>query len=166
MTENDLILLAEEVVEKLKKSNTTLAVAESCTGGWLSKLITDVSGASAIYKGGVCSYSNEIKIKLLGVKEETLATEGAVSSSTATQMATGVRKALNTDIGVGITGIAGPNSDNTSKPVGLIYIAVADENGVQVTQLNNSFTENIRTNNRLSALHTALNILSSIGDYK
>ncbi len=166
MTENDLIPLATGVVQKLIAENKTLSVAESCTGGWLSKLITDVSGASSIYKGGVCSYSNEVKVKLLGVSEEALNTAGAVSSIVATQMAAGVRKALNTDIGVGITGIAGPHSDNTSKPVGLIFIAVADENGVQVTQLNNTFTENVRTNNRLSALHTALNILSSTGDYK
>lgn len=166
MTENDLITLASSVVQRLIAESKTLSVAESCTGGWLSKLITDVSGASSVYKGGVCSYSNEVKVNLLGVSEEALATEGAVSSIVATQMATGVRKALNTDIGVGITGIAGPNSDNTSKPVGLIFIAVADENGVKVTQLNNTFTENVRNNNRLSALNTALNILSSTGDYK
>lgn len=166
MTENDLIPLVTAVVQKLTEKNKTLSVAESCTGGWLSKLITDVSGASSIYKGGVCSYSNEIKIKLLGVSEESLNTEGAVSRNVAVQMATGVRKALCTDIGVGITGIAGPNSDNTSKPVGLIFVAVADESGIQVTQLNNTFTENVRNNNRLSALHTALNILSSTGDYK
>ena len=166
MTENELLLIATQVIKKIKKNNFTLSVAESCTGGWLSKILTDVSGVSAVYKGGVCSYSNEVKVNLLGVSEEALATEGAVSSIVATQMATGVRKALNTDIGVGITGIAGPNSDNTSKPIGLIFIAVADENGVKVTQLNNTFTENVRNNNRLSALNTALNILSSTGDYK
>ena len=83
MTENDLILLAEEVVEKLKKSNTTLAVAESCTGGWLSKILTEISGVSAIYQGGVCSYSNNVKMKVLGVREETLKAYGAVSSQTA-----------------------------------------------------------------------------------
>ena len=108
MTEKDLILLAEEVVEKLKKSNKTLAVAESCTGGWLSKILTEISGVSQIYQGGVCSYSNNVKMKLLGVRKETLAEFGAVSSQTAKEMANGVRNALESDIGIGITGIAGP----------------------------------------------------------
>lgn len=160
MNENDLIPLAEKVVKNLTEQNKTLAVAESCTGGWLSKLITDVSGASAVYKGGVCSYSNEVKMSILGVKKETLEAEGAVSHSTAEQMAQGVRKALNTDYGIGITGIAGPKSDNTNKPVGLIFVAFAGENETKVIRLENKFTQNIRNNNRLSALETALNILS------
>lgn len=160
MNENDLIPLAEKVVKNLTEQNKTLAVAESCTGGWLSKLITDVSGASAVYKGGVCSYSNEVKMSILGVKKETLEAEGAVSRSTAEQMAQGVRKALNTDYGIGITGIAGPKSDNTNKPVGLIFVAFASENETKVIRLENKFTQNTRNSNRLSALETALNILS------
>ena len=160
MNENDLIPLAEKVVKNLTEQNKTLAVAESCTGGWLSKLITDVSGASSVYKGGVCSYSNEVKMSILGVKKETLEAEGAVSRSTAEQMAQGVRKALNTDYGIGITGIAGPKSDNTNKPVGLIFVAFASENETKVIRLENKFTQNIRNSNRLSALETALNILS------
>ena len=72
MTEFDLIKLAEKAVSNLKEKNKTLALAESCTGGWVSKLITDVSGASAIYQGGVCSYSNEVKMKVLNVRKETL----------------------------------------------------------------------------------------------
>jgi nicotinamide-nucleotide amidase len=165
MNENKLLLLAENVVKRLTMQQKTLAVAESCTGGWLSKLITDVSGASSVYKGGICSYSNEIKIKLLGVSEDTLRTDGAVSYSTAMQMAQGVRKAMDTDIGVGITGIAGPLSDNTSKPVGLIYVAVSYGDTVKVVDLHNTFTEDVRLNNRLSALETALNLLSSTGDF-
>lgn len=165
MNENKLRLLAENVVKRLTMQQKTLAVAESCTGGWLSKLITDVSGASSVYKGGICSYSNEIKIKLLGVSEDTLRTDGAVSYSTAMQMAQGVRKAMDTDIGVGITGIAGPLSDNTSKPVGLIYVAVSYGDTIKVVDLHNTFTEDVRLNNRLSALETALNLLSSTGDF-
>ena len=99
MTEIDLIKLAEKAVEKLKEKNKTLALAESCTGGWVSKIITDVSGVSTVYQGGVCSYSNEVKMNILGVKEETLATFGAVSEQVAVQMAEGVKKALN-EIGV------------------------------------------------------------------
>lgn len=162
MTELDLIKLAEKAVENLKLKNKTLALAESCTGGWVSKLITDVSGASAIYQGGVCSYSNQVKINVLGVKEETLNSFGAVSEQVAIQMAEGVKKALKSDIGIGITGIAGPLSDNTAKPVGLIYVAISDESKTLCTELRNNFTENIRLQNRLSAAETALTLLGDI----
>lgn len=162
MVELELMKLAEKAVENLKQKNKTLALAESCTGGWVSKLITDISGASAVYQGGVCSYSNEVKMKILGVKEETLASFGAVSEQVAVQMAEGVRKALNSDIGIGITGIAGPLSDNTAKPVGLIYVAIADENKTLCTELKNNFTEDIRLQNRFSASKTALNLLGEI----
>ncbi len=162
MCETKLIQKATEVINKIKSEGHTLALAESCTGGWLSKIVTDVSGASSVYKGGICSYSNEVKMKLLGVKEDTLAQHGAVSEQTARQMATGVKNALETDIGVGITGIAGPMSDNTNKPVGLIYVAVAFESSVVVKELRNTFTDDIRTNNRASAVETALNLLGDI----
>ena len=165
---NDKILAAKaaEKAELIKKNNQTLAIAESCTGGWLSKIFTDVSGISAIYKGGVCSYSNEIKMKVLGVKEETLDSFGAVSSQTAREMAEGVRKALNSHIGIGITGIAGPLSDNTEKPVGLIYISVSDGNKTLVKELKNNFTEDVRTNNRLSAMENAIDLLGDLYEEK
>ena len=164
MTEFDLIKLAERAVENLKKQNKTLALAESCTGGWVSKLITDVSGASAVYQGGVCSYSNEVKMKVLGVKEDTLNSFGAVSEQVAVQMAEGVKKALNSDVGIGITGIAGPLSDNTAKPVGLIYVCLADGNKTTCIELRNNFTENIRLQNRMSAAKTALTLLGDINE--
>ena len=162
MTEIDLIRLAEKAVSKLKEKNKTLALAESCTGGWVSKIITDVSGASAVYQGGVCSYSNEVKVNILGVKEDTLATFGAVSEQVAIQMAEGVKTALNSDIGIGITGIAGPLSDNTKKPVGLVYVALADESKTLCTELRNNFTKDIRLQNRFTAVETALNLLGDI----
>ncbi len=162
MTELDLINLAEKAVENLKLKNKTLALAESCTGGWVSKLITDVSGASAVYEGGVCSYSNQVKMNVLGVKEETLISYGAVSEQVAIQMAEGVKKALKSHIGIGITGIAGPLSDNTAKPVGLIYVAIADESKTICKELRNNFTENIRLQNRMSAAETALTLLGDI----
>ena len=162
MTEIDLIKLAEKAVKNLKLKNKTLALAESCTGGWVSKLITDVSGASAVYQGGICSYSNEVKMKVLGVKKETLDSFGAVSEQVAVQMAEGVKNALNSDVGIGITGIAGPLSDNTNKPVGLIYIATADGNKTTCTELRNRFTEKIRLQNRMSAAETALTLLGDI----
>lgn len=164
MNEKNLISLASRIVPSLIKAGTTLSVAESCTGGWLSKILTDVSGVSSIYKGGICSYANEIKIKLLGVKPETLNTYGAVSEQTAREMAQGVRLAMNTDIGIGITGIAGPASDNTQKPVGLIYVAIASSNETIVKELRNSFTDNVRINNRLSAVEAALNLLGGINE--
>ncbi len=164
MTEKQLIDKATEYITELIKSGTTLAVAESCTGGFLSKIITEVSGVSAIYKGGICSYANEIKINLLGVKPDTLSAYGAVSEQTAREMAQGIRRVMSTQIGIGITGIAGPKSDNTNKPVGLIYVAIATENKTVVKELRNTFTENIRTNNRLSAVETALNLLGGINE--
>lgn len=160
MTENELFFAAKEAVKTLENRKKTLALAESCTGGLVSKLITDVSGASAVYEGGVCSYSNSVKMKILGVKEETLRTFGAVSENTAREMSQGVRKALGTDIGVGITGIAGPLSDGTNKPVGLIYISVCSEKFEKTVELKNNFTENVREQNRLSAAKTALDLIS------
>ena len=160
MTENELFFAAKEAVKTLENRKKTLALAESCTGGLVSKLITDVSGASAFYEGGVCSYSNSVKMKILGVKEETLRTFGAVSENTAREMSQGVRKALGADIGVGITGIAGPLSDGTNKPVGLIYISVCSEKFEKTVELKNNFTENVREQNRLSAAKTALDLIS------
>ncbi len=160
MTENELFFAAKEAVKTLENHKKTLALAESCTGGLVSKLITDVSGASAVYEGGVCSYSNSVKMKILGVKEETLRTFGAVSENTAREMSQGVRKALGADIGVGITGIAGPLSDRTNKPVGLIYISVCSEKSEKTVELKNNFTENVREQNRLSAAKTALDLIS------
>ena len=160
MTENELFFAAKEAVKTLENHKKTLALAESCTGGLVTKLITDVSGASAVYEGGVCSYSNSVKMKILGVKEETLRTFGAVSENTAREMSQGVRKALGADIGVGITGIAGPLSDGTNKPVGLIYISVCSEKSEKTVELKNNFTENVREQNRLSAAKTALDLIS------
>ena len=160
MTENELFFAAKEAVKTLENHKKTLALAESCTGGLVSKLITDVSGASAVYEGGVCSYSNSVKMKILGVKEETLCTFGAVSENTAREMSQGVRKALGADIGVGITGISGPLSDGTNKPVGLIYISVCSEKSEKTVELKNNFTENVREQNRLSAAKTALDLIS------
>ena len=99
---------------------------------------------------------------ILGVKEETLLSLGAVSEQVAIQMAEGVKNALKSDVGIGITGIAGPLSDNTAKPVGLIYVAIADDSKTICTELRNNFTENIRLQNRMSAAKTALTLLGDI----
>ena len=120
-------MLAKEVGELLRSKTLTISVAESCTGGKVGDLLTNVSGSSDYFMGGVISYSNRAKAELLGVNEKSLATEGAVSDKVARQMASGVRKSLHTKIGVGITGIAGPLGGTPSKPVGLVYIAVSSE---------------------------------------
>ena len=116
----------ERMVEVLKARAISIATAESCTGGLLGKSITDVSGSSAVYPGGVISYCNRIKHQLLGVEQELLDTLGPVSAPVARQMAEGVRRVIGADYGVGVTGIAGPNSDESGKPVGLVYLAASD----------------------------------------
>ena len=116
----------EVLIQRLKDLHKTLATAESCTGGLLGKSITDISGSSAVYPGGVISYCNRIKHTLLGVEQDLLDTLGPVSEPVARQMAEGVCRVFGADYGVGITGIAGPNSDETGRPVGLVYVAVSD----------------------------------------
>lgn len=119
--------IEQRVVELLKEKNMTVATAESCTAGYISKRITDIAGASSVFGYGAVTYSNEIKHKVLGVREETLAQFGAVSEQTAREMAAGIRRVSGADIGISVTGIAGPGSDGTDKPVGLCYIALDTE---------------------------------------
>ena len=122
----------EEVVGGiLRILELTIAVAESCTGGLVLDRLTDVPGASDYVKGGIVAYSNEIKRHLLGVEAETLRTYGAVSGETARQMAEGVRKRLNADIGLSVTGIAGPSGGTALKPVGLVWIGYAASGHVE-----------------------------------
>ncbi len=120
------ITQVEVLVQRLKDLEKTVATAESCTGGLLGKSITDVSGSSAVYPGGVISYSSRIKHEILGVEQQLLDTLGPVSGSVARQMAEGVRRVIGADFGVSVTGIAGPNSDDSGKPVGLVYVAASD----------------------------------------
>lgn len=157
--------LEEKVVKTLNEKGLILATAESCTGGLIAKRITDVSGSSAVFNCGIISYSNEIKENVLGVSHKTLETYGAVSEQTVREMVKGVLRVSGADIAVSVSGIAGPNSDNTQKPVGLIYLAVSDGVKTIVKQLNNTFTENIRENNRISASDEALKlILDLVGE--
>ena len=157
--------LEEQVVKTLNEKGLVLATAESCTGGLIAKRITDVSGSSAVFNCGIVSYSNEIKEKVLGVSHKTLETYGAVSEQTVREMVKGALKISGADIAVSVSGIAGPNSDNTEKPVGLIFLAVTNGKTITVKQLNNTFTENIRENNRQSASDEALKmILDLVGE--
>jgi nicotinamide-nucleotide amidase len=113
----------------LKAKGQTLAVAESCTGGGLGQMLTDIPGSSEYFMGGVISYANRVKVKLLGVNADDLAAEGAVSEIVARQMALGVKSKLVTDWGVSITGVAGPGGGTETKPVGLVYIGIASPDG-------------------------------------
>ena len=149
----------ENLVQRLKEVGKTLATAESCTGGLLGKRITDVSGASGVYPGGVVSYSNDVKAKLLGVSEEDLRMFGAVSEPVARQMAEGVRLAICADLGVGITGIAGPKSDDTKKPVGLVYIAAS--NGEKTVCVECHFDGN-RSEIRMHSADEAANLVMKL----
>ena len=116
--------LAFDVIAHLQ--GKTLATAESCTGGGIGEALTAVPGASDVFKGGIVSYCNEIKEKLLNVPAEMLEEYGAVSAPVAQAMALGARKALETDIAVSVTGLAGPSGDDYGNPVGTVYIGYAD----------------------------------------
>ncbi len=122
--------LGEVVAALLTSKRKTIAVAESCTGGALSNVLTDVPGSSSYFLEGIIAYSNEAKIRLLGVSREMIREFGAVSYQVAEKMAEGVRKLSTADIGIAITGIAGPEGGTTEKPVGLIYLGLADASGV------------------------------------
>lgn len=124
--------LIKELSDRLKEQGLTLAAAESCTGGLLSGAFTTLPGASKFFLGGIVAYANSVKAALLQVDADSLARYGAVSQQVAREMALGARTAMGSDLAISITGIAGPDSDDTVKPVGLVYIGLACEEGVQV----------------------------------
>lgn len=128
--------IQQTIVDLLCKKGLKLATAESCTGGLISEKITSVSGSSSVFDCGVCSYANEIKHKVLGVKRKTLESFGAVSPQTAVEMAQGVRLLSGADIGVSTTGIAGPTGGTKEKPVGLVYMAVSTEDKLYSVRLD------------------------------
>lgn len=157
----DVGSLQNALVQELTRKNKTVAVAESCTGGLISARITDIAGASQVFHGGCCTYSNDMKISLLGVSPETLQRHGAVSAETAAEMARGIRRAAGADIGISTTGIAGPDGGTAEKPVGLVYVGVCTENGEEVRELRlgrgyGGEREVIRNNAAKNALRLAL----------
>lgn len=119
--------LAAAVVERLRQEQKRLCTAESCTGGLIGKLLTDVPGSSSVYMGGVISYTNEVKQSLLHVRPQTLQQYTAVSAQTAQEMAAGARGVTGADIAVSVTGLAGPDGDGTGRAVGLVYIGYCDD---------------------------------------
>lgn len=123
ITEDDLFKLAVKVGHHLSNTGRQLVTAESCTGGWTGKVLTDVAGSSQWYRGGVVVYSGELKTQLLHVSEKTLASHGAVSEATVREMALGALERLGGDVSVAISGIAGPSGAQPGKPVGTVWIA-------------------------------------------
>ncbi len=150
------LALPQRVGELTRARGLKLATAESCTGGLLGHLLTNVPGSSDYFLGGVIAYAYEAKTTLLGISQEFLLTHGAVSAETARAMARGVRERLSADIGVGITGILGPGGGLPNKPVGLVYIALLAANADSCTRFvwNGS-----RIENKQSSANAALEML-------
>lgn len=153
---NENLSLEEIILKLLDKKHLTISIAESCSGGLTSDLITNIPGSSKIFKGSIISYSNESKISLLNVSKESIERFGAVSDQVAKEMALGVRKRFNTDIGLSITGIAGPTGESKDKPIGFTCFGINDSNGDFVA--NRILSNHRRTNKELSS-RTILNLL-------
>ena len=156
----------EEVVEGLlKEKGLTIGVAESCTGGLMAKRLTDLPGASQVFKGGVVSYTNEVKANVLGVSPELLEEHGAVSAPVAQAMAEGARKALGCDIALSATGVAGPGSDDRGNEVGTMFVAIATAEGSYVRPLklgNRPVRARLRTQTAHHAFDLARRYLSGL----
>ena len=148
--------LEQQIGELLKQKRLTLGIVESATGGLISHRITNISGSSAYYRGSVTSYRNDIKMKVIGVKKETLEHHGAVSPQVAEEMAQGGRKVLNADICIADTGIAGPTGGSEEKPVGLFFIGLSYKS--DTLSRKNIFAGN-REQNKQMAAEAALNWL-------
>jgi nicotinamide-nucleotide amidase len=148
----------EMVKNIIEEENLTIAAAESCTGGMLGAYITSFSGSSKIFKGGIISYSNDIKISILKVDEQIISSFGAVSKECAEAMASNVREIFDVDYSISITGIAGPAGGSAEKPVGTVWIACADRWGVEAVLCN---FPSVREGIRHSAVEKAIQILYS-----
>ena len=153
--EHELVLLANQVLSSFKKRGLSLAAAESITGGLIGHLLTEVPGSSDVFVGGVIAYHNLLK-EQLGVSTRTLETEGAVSDATAKAMAEGIRGKTRADVGVAVTGIAGPGGGTKTKQVGLTYVAVADDRG---TVSEAHIWRADRSTNKLLTAQAALRLL-------
>lgn len=150
----------EEIIGRLlRKRGWMLSIAESCTGGLIGHRITNIPGSSDFFDGGVITYSNESKRELLKVPEETITTYGAVSRQTAVAMAEGIRKLRGVEIGIGVTGIAGPAGGTASKPVGLVYIALSSPVRVECKEFR---FDGGREMIKLQASEAALNMVRTL----
>ena len=152
--------VAENVVKLLVKRNKKISTAESCTGGLISAAITSVSGSSGVFDLGICTYANSAKEKYVGVPESVLSEYGAVSEQTARLMAKGIREAAHSDIGISVTGIAGPTGGTEQKPVGTVYVGLCTDKKCEArlvfTDPNDAGEENVREYIRKSTVLEAL----------
>lgn len=161
----DVPSLEAVVLALLKEKGLTLGAAESCTGGLVAKRMTDLPGASAVFRGGVVSYTNEVKQAVLGVDAALLAEYGAVSEPVAVAMARGARSVLGCDIAVSVTGVAGPDSDDRGNSVGLVYVALDTPEGVRVRELRQgSGRDRVRTTSASHAFDMVRRYLSGLAD--
>lgn len=135
MNDQALQRLSRQIGEQLTQRQATVTAAESCTGGWIAKVFTDISGSSGWFERGFVTYSNEAKQQLVGVQAGTLAQYGAVSEQTVQEMANGARKAAGADYAIAVSGIAGPDGGTPEKPVGSVWFAIAGPAQRTVTQL-------------------------------
>ena len=161
----DVPSLEYEVIQALKTKDLTLGVAESCTGGLIAKRLTDVPGASAAFKGGIVSYTNEVKENLLGVPPHILERYGAVSQEVAAAMAEGARRALGCDIALSATGVAGPDKDDWGNEVGTMFVAISTFKGTHVRPLHlgtRPMRERLRTQTASHAFDLARRYLSGL----
>jgi PncC family amidohydrolase len=156
MAGDSLVGLAERLQGVCLGRGLSVAVAESCTGGLVADAITDVAGSSGYFAGGVVSYSNEAKERLLGVPDAVLAAHGAVSAQVARAMAEGARERFASSVAASVTGIAGPDGGSDAKPVGLTYVALADADGVEVRRYQWSGD---RAANKVSSAAAVLELL-------
>ena len=149
--------IASKTVNALRENKMTIATAESCTGGLVSSKITSVSGSSEVISFSMVTYSNEVKIEKLGVRRETVEKFGAVSEQTAKEMAERIKILAEADVGVGVTGVAGP-SQSEGKPVGLVFVAIAfkDRTRVEKLELGNLSRDEIREKSAEKALESVL----------
>lgn len=163
MFDEELITIAQQVIKEFGEAGSTITTAESCTGGLIGGCITSVSGSSTVFNRGFITYSNEAKSEVLGVNPELIEEHGAVSAQVASEMAIGAIKNSGSNAAVAVTGIAGPGGGTETKPVGLVYIAVAtsDEEGAFVEDFN--FTDMNRDEVRRETVKEALEMLLGYG---
>lgn len=161
MTDDRLVALAQRLSDTCLERGLTVATAESCTGGLVAHAITEIAGASAYFRGAFVTYANDVKRDQLGVAQELLDAHGAVSAQVARAMAEGARARLGADVAVAVTGIAGPGGGSAEKPVGLTYVAVADDAGVDVRR--HLWTGDRGANKRDSAVSALELLLDRLG---
>ena len=156
MTDSELMHLSERIGQALKARGATVTTAESCTGGWVAKVITDIAGSSAWFERGFVTYSNEAKSQMIGVKPATLEQHGAVSEPVVVEMAIGAIKAARADYAISISGIAGPDGGTASKPVGTVWFGFASAAGEGITRCEcfSGDRENVRRQATAYALQT------------